>query len=269
MGLGGYAGDAAWREWFAVCSVDGCSSANRAALRPEVESALYAQLARFGLSREDAGGDDPVAFFDSYFKLKGSREKGKPLKQYFAYRIRAERIRMLDFVCGTLFGSRSGRVHDIAVDWISSLKGWRSRIVRGADGCRHLRWEATGESETVAETPVDNDPAAQVDVAAVGDACAALLERLARKIGVERPSVALLLYVTAQDVSLTEDAVLGALGVGKSMAYKLKDKIMAGLRREMTRTEGADDPLFGRLLLETCEAALDPAVRAALEGGAA
>ena len=269
MGQGGYAGDAAWREWFAICSVDGCSPANRAALRPEVESALYAQLGRFGLSREDAGGDDPVAFFDSYFKLKGSREKGKPLKQYFAYRIRAEQLRMLDFVCGTLFGSRSGRVHDIAVDWISSLKGWKARIVRGADGCRRLRWEATGESETPAEAPVDNDPAAEIDVAEVRVACAALLERLTLRIGVEKTSVALLLYVTAQDISLTEDAVLGALGVGKSMAYRIRDKIMAELRREVTRTEGADDPLFGRLLLETCEAALPPAMRAALEGGAA
>ena len=269
MGQGCYAGDAAWREWFAICSVGGCSPANRAALRPEVESALYAQLGRFGLSREDAGGDDPVAFFDSYFKLKGSREKGKPLKQYFAYRIRAEGLRMFDFVCGTLFGSRSGRVHDIAVDWISSLKGWRSRIVRGADGCRRLRWEQTGESETVAEMPVDCDPAAEVDVEAVRGECVALMDRLVRKIKVEKPSVALLLYATAQDIALTEDAVLAALDVGKSMAYRLRDRIMSELRRELTRTEGSDDPLFGRLLLETCEASLAPTVRAALEGGAA
>ena len=71
---------------------------------------------RFGLSAADAGTDDPVAFFDGYFRLKGSREKGKPLKLYFAHRIAAEGIRLFDFVCGTLFGSRSGRVHDIVVD---------------------------------------------------------------------------------------------------------------------------------------------------------
>ena len=131
-----YAGEAAWTEWFEICSVAGCRDEHATKLRAEIESAMTSQLLRCGFSVEDAGGDDPVAFFDSYFKLKGSREKGKPLKLYFAHRIQAERLRMLDFVCGTLFGSRSGRIHDIVVDWISSLKGWKARIVRGEDGCR-------------------------------------------------------------------------------------------------------------------------------------
>lgn len=248
-----YAGDAAWSEWFAICSVGGCSEVNRNRLRAQVESAMYAQLARFGLSRDDAGDDDPVAFFDGYFKLKGSREKGKPLKLYFAHRIRAEHLRLFDFVCGTLFGSRSGRVHDIVTDWISSLKGWKPRIVRGEDGCRRLRWERTEGDGSPVELPIESDPAAEIDVGAVRGETAALLERVARKIGVEKRKTALLLYVTAMDVALTEDAVLGALGVGKSMAYRLKDKAMEALRREMRRTEGSDDPLFGRLLLEACE----------------
>ena len=248
-----YAGDAAWSEWFAICSVGGCSEENRKRLRTEVESAMYAQLARFGLSREDAGEDDPVSFFDGYFKLKGSRERGKPLKFYFAHRIRAEHLRMFDFVCGTLFGSRSGRVHDIVADWISSLKGWKSRIVRGEDGCRRLRWERTEGDGAPVELPIENDPAAEIDVEAIRGETAVLLERVARKIGVEKRKAALLLYVTAMDVALTEDAVLVALGVGKSMAYRLKDKAMEALRREMRRTEGSDSPLFGRLLLETCE----------------
>ena len=253
MARDGYAGDAAWSEWFAICSVGGCSEENRVRLRAQVESAMYAQLARCGLSREDAGTDDPVAFFDGYFKLKGSRERGKPLKLYFAHRIRAERLRMFDFVCGTLFGSRSGRIHDIVTDWISSLKGWKSRIVRGEDGCRRLRWERTEGDGTPVELPIENDPAAEIDVEAIRGETAALLTRVARKIGVEKRKAALLLYVTAMDVALTEDAVLGALGVGKSMAYRIKDKAMEALRREMGRTEGSDDPLFGRLLLETCE----------------
>ena len=253
MARDGYAGDAAWSEWFAICSVGGCSEENRVRLRAQVESAMYAQLARCGLSREDAGTDDPVAFFDGYFKLKGSRERGKPLKLYFAHRIRAERLRMFDFVCGTLFGSRSGRIHDIVVDWVSSLKGWKSRIVRGEDGSRRLRWERTEGDGTPVELPIESDPAAEIDVEAIRGETAALLTRVARKIGVEKRKAALLLYVTAMDVALTEDAVLGALGVGKSMAYRLKDKAMEALRREMGRTEGSDDPLFGRLLLETCE----------------
>ena len=250
---GKYAGDGAWSEWFEICSVGGCSDGSRARLRSEVESAMYAQLARFGLGREDAGSDDPVAFFDGYFRLKGSREQGKPLKLYFAHRIRSEGLRMFDFVCGTLFGARAGRVHDIVVDWISSLKGWKSRIVRGEDGCRRLRWERTEGDGSPVELPIESDPAAEIDVEAIRGEIAALLGRVARKIGVEKRRVALLLYVTAMDVALTEDAVLGALGVAKSMAYRLKDKAMATLRREMARTEGSDDPLFGRLLLEACE----------------
>ena len=214
---------------------------------------MYAQLGRFGLTRDDAGDDDPVAFFDGYFKLKGSREKGKPLKLYFAHRIRAERIRMFDFVCGTLFGARAGRVHDIVVDWVSSLKGWKPRIVRGEDGCRRLRWERTEGDGTPIELPIESDPAAEIDVEAIRGETAALIERVTRKIGVEKRKVALLLYVTAMDVALTEDAVLKALGVAKSMAYRLKDKVMGTIGREMSKTEGSDDPLFGRLLLETCE----------------
>ena len=248
-----YAGDAAWSEWFKICSVGGCTDGARVRLRSEVESAMYAQLARFGLGREDAGTDDPVAFFDGYFRLKGSREQGKPLKLYFAHRIRSEKLRMFDFVCGTLFGSRSGRIRDIVTDWISSLKGWKSRIVRGEDGCRRLRWERTEGDGAPVELPIESDPAAEIDVEAIRGEIAALLERVARKIGVEKRKVALLLYVTAMDVALTEDAVLKALGVGKSMAYRLRDKAMETLRREMRRTEGSDDPLFGRLLLEACE----------------
>ena len=248
-----YAGDDAWTEWFRICSVGGCSEENRNRLRAQVESAMYAQLARFGLSREAAGTDDPVSFFDGYFKLKGSRERGKPLKLYFAHRIRAEHLRLFDFVCGTLFSSRSGRIHDIVTDWISSLKGWKPRIVRGEDGCRRLRWERTEGDGAPVELPIEIDPAAEIDVEAIRGETAALIERIARKIGVEKRKAALLLYVTAMDVAITEDAVLKMLGVGKSMAYRLKDKAMETLRKEMARTEGSDDPLFGRLLLEMCE----------------
>ena len=251
--LGTYAGDAAWTEWFSICSVGGCSDANRERLRTEVTSAMYAQLMRFGLSREDAGADDPVAFFDGYFRLKGSREKGKPLKLYFAHRICEERLRMLDFVCGTLFGARSGRIHDIVIDWISSLKGWRPRIVRGEDGCRRLQWERTEGDGSPVELPIETDPTAEIDIEAIRREVSALLERIAQKTGVEKRKVALLSYVTAMDVALTENAVLGALGVAKSMAYRLRDRIMAALKLEVARTEGSDDPLFARLLLEACE----------------
>jgi len=108
-----YAGDAAWEAWFRICSVDGCEAETARKLREQVESAMFAQLVRSGFSREDVGSDDAVAFFDGYFKLKGSKDKSKPLKQYFLHRISAEKMQMANFVCGTLFGSVSGRIHDI------------------------------------------------------------------------------------------------------------------------------------------------------------
>ena len=262
-----YAGDTAWTEWFEICSVAGCSPEHAAALRTEVESALFTQLARAGFSREDVGTEDPVAFFDAYFKLKGSREKPKPLKAYFAYRIDAEGLRMRDFVCGTLFGASAGRVRDIVTDWIAVHKGWKLRTVTGPDGRRHFAWENAAEADALAETPAEAaDPTLFLDEEPIRRAVAAALDRISRKTGVEKPKVALLSVVTAQDISLTEPAVLDGLGVGKSRAYALRDKVMDEFERALAKAEGSDDPLFGRILLETCEQALDPAVRRRLEG---
>ena len=81
----------------------------------------------------------------------------------------------------------------------------------------------------------------------------------------EKSRVALLLYATAQDVSITEPVVLEGLGVAKSRAYAAREKAMEMLERELKKVEGADDPLFGRVLLERCEAALDAGVRRQLE----
>ena len=43
-----YAGDAAWREWFDICSVNGCQPASAEALRAQIASAMYARLAKCG-----------------------------------------------------------------------------------------------------------------------------------------------------------------------------------------------------------------------------
>ncbi len=264
---GTYAGDAAWNEWFARCAVSRCEEESGARLRRQVSSAMFAQLARYGLTREDACGDDPVAAFDSYFRLKGSREVGKPLKLYFAYRIKAEGLRMFDFVCGTLFGALSGRVHDIAIDWIATLKGWKPRSLRGDDGRRRLVWENAGD-ESVAELErVDStDPAAFVDVEPLRVKASALLETVGRKIKAEKQFVALLYYATAQDIPITAAAVLEVLRTAKSRAYALREKAMEALRRELGNDEDAASPLFARMLLEVCEAALGEEVRAKLGG---
>ena len=148
-----YAGDAAWQAWFDICSVGGCPDEHAAALRRQVESTMYSCLAKRGVSREEAGADDPVAVFDAYFKLKGSRETKKPLKSYFAYRIKVEGMRLADFVCGTLFGSGAGRVHDIVLDWIASIKGWRPRKVKGPELDRLYQGLASAQSEGARRSP--------------------------------------------------------------------------------------------------------------------
>ena len=258
-----YAGDAAWREWFEICSVDGCPPDLAVPLREQVTSAMYSRLASCGVGREETGEEDPVAFFDAFFKLKGSRDKGKPLKLYFAYRIQAEEMRLRDFVCGTLFGSLSGRIHDIVTDWIASIKGWKPRTLRDENGKRHLVWEGAAENETASlEMADDSNPAEFLDVDPLREEIVAALETVSRKIKVEKSKVALLLYAEAQDVPVTNPAVLEGLGVGKSRAYKLKEKALIALRKELSSAEGVGSPLFGRILLDACEESLPEATRA-------
>ncbi len=262
-----YAGDEAWREWFDICSVGGCPKEHSAALRRQVESAMFSTLAKRGVSREEAGSDDPVAVFDAYFRLKGARETKKPLKAYFAYRIKVEGLKLVDFVCGTLFGSGAGRIHDIVLDWIASIKGWRPRKVKGPDGRRRIEWESAAPAEIAALEPsAESDPAAYLDLEPMRREIDALLERISLKIKVEKPSVATLLYATAQDMSLTDAAVLEGLGVGKSRAYAMREKAMAEFRKEAGKMEGVESPLFGRLLLEACEASAPRSLRERIGG---
>ena len=262
-----YAGDAAWESWFRICSVAGCEPETARKLREQVESAMCAQLVRYGFSAEDARGDDPVAFFDGYFKLKGSKDKAKPLKQYFALRIAADKMKMANFVCGTLFGSMSGRIHDIVLDWIATLKGWKPRNVRGADGKRHLVWENAGpEAVAQLEIAAEDDPSSTVEADGYRLLAGRLLEKISSKIKAEKQKVALLLYATAQDVPITDAVVLDGLEVEKSRAYAIREKTMNCLRSELKGCEEAGDPLFVRMLLETCEANLPESVRTKMGG---
>ena len=56
------------------------------------------------------------------------------------------------------------------------------------------------------------------------------------------------------------------LQTAKSHAYVLREKAMEALRRELKNDEDAASPLFARMLLEACEAALGEDVRAKLGG---
>jgi len=218
---------------------------------------MFMRLSKYGLSRQDIGGDDPVSAFDAYFKLKGSREKDKPLKSYFAFRIEVEHLKLRDFVCGTLFGSASGRIHDIVADWIGCLKGWKSRWVESEDGRRRVVWEsALAEAD---DSPAEKlsydapDFAGSLDLGFIRGEIAAALGRIAAKLKLEKRQIALLSLAVAMDVSITDASVLDELGVGKSRAYTLKDKVMEEMGREFAESEIADDPAFGRLLVEVCE----------------
>lgn len=258
-----YAGDDAWREWFEVCAVERCGRASAERLRPQISSAMYSRLANYGIGREETHGEDPVAFFDAYFKLKGSRDKDKPLKRYFAYRVKTEGLRLRDFVCGTLFGAFSGRIHDIVVDWVAALKGWKPHTLRDGDGRRRIVWEGAGEEDVASlERAGAAEEADFLDVAPVREEIEKALASTAAKIKVEKWKVALLLYATAQDVSLTEAAVLEGLGTGKSRAYALREKTVSRMRQELGSAEGVGSPLFGRILLEVCEEAIPGEVRA-------
>ena len=263
-----YAGDAAWQEWFDVCSVAGCLERSSVPLRREIVSAMRAQLARMGFDGQDVGFDDPVAFFDSYFTLRGHRTAKKPLKAYLAYRIKVEKMKMSDFVCGTLFGARSGRIRDIVLDWISVLKGWRAHSCRRADGGRQLVWEhgtdidAIGSDLTAAET----DSMARLDRAQVVRDVEMLLVRLAESVSLTREQIALVVYVVAMNVSLTDAVVLKTLKCGKSQAYVVRDRVMASLRAELEKFETATDVAFGDVLLERCSATLSAELHRELEG---
>ena len=179
-------------------------------------------------------------------------------------------MRLADFVCGTLFGSGAGRVHDIVLDWIASIKGWRPRKVKGPDGRRRIEWESAGPAEIAALEPsAESDPAALLDLEPMRREIDALLEKISLKIKVEKSHVAALLYATAQDVPLTDAAVLEGLQTGKSRAYALREKVVKRMKAELSELdEEAGSPLAGRLLLEVCEAAVPAATRVRWENHA-
>ena len=263
-----YAGDDAWREWFDVCSVAGCSERSSAPLRREIVSAMRAQLTRMGFGGQDVGFDDPVAFFDSYFTLRGHRTAKKPLKAYLAYRMRVEKRKMSDFVCGTLFGTRSGRIRDIVLDWISVLKGWRAHSCRRADGSRQLVWEHGTDIDALSSglAAAETDSMARLDRAQVVRDVEVLLARLAESVSLTREQIALVVYVVAMNVPLTDAAVLKALKCGKSQAYVVRDRVMASLRAMLESLETASDVAFGDVLLERCSATLSAELHRELEG---
>ena len=77
-----YAGDEAWQDWFAICSVAGCGAENAAKLRKQVENAMFAQLARYGpaCGIHPPGGDGGAAskvFRETEEESQGFERRGR------------------------------------------------------------------------------------------------------------------------------------------------------------------------------------------------
>lgn len=96
-----YAGDAAWRQWFDVCCIDGCEEEHRKSLADEVASALgrAVESRKCQLSYERRY---LLAYFDMHFKLGGSFDKPKPLKQYLLAKIPNARNGLRGVVLGSI-----------------------------------------------------------------------------------------------------------------------------------------------------------------------
>ena len=234
-----YAGDEAWRDWFDLCSVAKCGADRAERLSRQIKGAMFAQLIRMGYSTEIVGEDDPVSFFDSFFLMKGSRVDRKPLKSYFRSRMESPGISLRKFVCGTLFSSKVGRIHDIVRDWIASVRGWTPHSLVGEDGCRHLVWERAAEADDVREMPgvYEFNPGAHLDDEVLRGYIGLLLEELSAKIKLEKRKVAFLLYATAKGVPMSSPEVLAELGVKKSRAAKIKEECMKAAEKYLKRKE--------------------------------
>jgi len=251
-----YAGDAAWSAWFDLCSVARCGADDAAPLSEQIRTAMFAQLARSGYPAAIVGDDDLVTFFDAYFMAAGTRDRDKPLKSYFRHRMVAERRPLREFVCGTLFSARFGRIHDIVRDWIASVKGWKPHSLVGPDGKRHVVWESAAAKDDVREAAggYAANPGARLDYGVLRRYVAEMLGAVAAKIKVERRQVAFLLDATAKGLAISSPEVLAALGVRKSRANKIKEECMKQAARFFRDKEvDTSDLAFARAMITVCE----------------
>jgi hypothetical protein len=171
----------------------------------------------------------------------------------------------VDFVCGTLFGSGSGRVRDIVLDWIAVLKGWKPRTVSDGEGRRRVVWENAGDENLASvELAGESDSLELIDEEPLRAEASRVLAEASRRARVGVEAASLLLYATSHDISLTEPCILSALGAGKSKAYAWRDKVMKALERTLKSVESGETALFARLLVASAAAHLGLSARSAL-----
>lgn len=267
-------GDAAWKKWFELCSVDLVRAVDpnlADGLKKQIESAMSRQLQDIGLGLDDVCGDDAVSHFDSFFLLDGIRKgkkEEKPLKQYYKYRVALNDRPLKEFVCGTLFSAQCGRIRDIARDWVATVRGWKPHSLKQLDGKRVVVWESAAAKEDVREVErtISYKFGSRLDGDVLKKYVQDMLVSVASQLGVEKSVIALLFYVTAQKISVATPTVVEELGIEKSRAYTLRDKCM-NLAEEFFKEKdvATDDILFARILLKTCEQCVGEDVVAKLQ----
>ena len=257
-------GDAAWRAWLDICSVAGvqeqCPDLAEG-LRSQISSAMAMALVRSGYSSKEFESDDPVAYFDSYFLLGSERSEAKgrkPLKMLYKFRMENEDISLKEIICGVLFSPQKGKIRDIVRDWIASVKGWCPHSVTQSDGTRKIVWESASEKDEIAVTSVvEYAFGLRLDSGALKIQIEEIFSEMESELKLEKAKIALLLYMTAQDLTLDNPVVLEKLGIRKSRAYTLKVECMKTMAEKLEmRDVRTDDIMFATLLISSCKAIL-------------
>ncbi len=257
-------GDAAWQAWFDCCSVARVREINTllaAELAAYISAAMRGQLAKTGYASAEFDGDDPVSFFDSFFLLGSMRSEAKnkkPLKRLLAGKV-AGGVPLKELVCGVLFSSRCGRVRDIVRDWIATVKGWKWRSVLQEDGTRKIVREGAAVADDAREDSrvVYYSFGTRLDAGAFESMVLELLAGLEVSMSLEKQKVALLLYVTANDISIDSPVVLGTLGMKKSTAYTQRAKCLNAAAEYLVNNDvRTDDVAFASRLMASCKGIL-------------
>ncbi len=254
-------GDAAWQAWLDLCSVGRVKESDAAlagGLAAHIGAAMRGQLAKTGYDSIEFDGDDPVAFFDSFFLLGSMRSEAqnkKPLKRLLASRL-AGGVPLKELVCGVLFSPQRGRIRDIVRDWIATVKGWKWRSVLQEDGTRKLVREGAADVEDVREDSqaVCYSFGSRLDTNTFKTIASDLLPALEVSMDLEKQKIALLLYVTANDVSIDTPVVLETLGMKKSTAYTQRTKCMKTAAEYLANHDvRTDDVAFATRLMASCK----------------
>ena len=226
-----------------------------------IGAAMRGQLAKTGYASAEFDGDDPVSFFDSFFLLGSMRSEAKnkkPLKQLLVGKV-AGGVSLKELVCGVLFSPQRGRIRDIVRDWISTVKGWKWRSVLQEDGTRKVVREGAANAEAAREESraISYSFGTRLDADAFGSIALELLAALEVSMSLEKHKIALLLYVTANDISIDSPLVLETLGMKKSTAYTQRTKCMNAAAEYLANNDvRTDDVAFASRLMTSCKGIL-------------